>query len=120
VVGIAKDTPLCVITPLQPAGLLGGLVVGSGKPPTPCARMHSEIASICVLAAADGSTEPGPPPGRSLPHVFWAARKDGDAGLIPELLLMLMWEPPLEVVGSGKFRTPCERMHDENLIPATA
>jgi hypothetical protein len=55
-----------------------------------------------------------------LPHAAWAAWNDGDAGLIPELLLMLMWEPPLEVVGSGKFTTPCERIHDENLIPAAA
>ncbi len=35
VVGITKDTPLRSITPLYPAGLLGGVVVGSGKPLTP-------------------------------------------------------------------------------------
>jgi hypothetical protein len=25
--------------------------------------------------------------------------------------------PPPEVVGSGKFGTPCERMHEANLMP---
>jgi hypothetical protein len=82
--------------------------------------MHSEIASIRALLAADGFTEPGPLPGRNLPHTVWAATNDGDAGLIPELLLRLMWTPPLEVVGSGKFGTPRERMQSAYLIPAAA
>jgi hypothetical protein len=82
--------------------------------------MHSEIASICALVAADGFPDPGPPPGKSLPHAFWAAWNDGDAGLIPELRLMLKPTPTPEVFGSGKFGTPCERMHDANLIPAAA
>jgi hypothetical protein len=82
--------------------------------------MHSEIASICALVAADGFPDPGPPPPRSLPHAFWAAWHDGDAGLIPDLLLMLKPTPPPEVLGSGKFGTPCERMRDANLIPPPA
>jgi hypothetical protein len=40
--------------------------------------------------------------------------------LIPELLLRLKVMLPPEVFGSGKFGTPCERMHDANLIPAAA
>lgn len=80
--------------------------------------MHSENASICASVAADGFWDLGLPPGRNLPHTFWAAWNDGDAGLTPEPMLMLMWMPPAprEVVGSGKFGTPCERMHDVNLI----
>ena len=33
---------------------------------------------------------------------------------------MLMRMPSAVPVGSGKFRTPRERMHDANLIPAAA
>jgi hypothetical protein len=33
---------------------------------------------------------------------------------------MLILEPPPELVGSGKFGTPCERMHAEKLIPTAA
>jgi hypothetical protein len=80
--------------------------------------MHSEIASICVSVAADGITDPAPLPGSSLPHASWAAWNDGDAALIPELLLRLKLTLPPEAVGSGKFGTPRERIHDANLIPA--
>jgi hypothetical protein len=82
--------------------------------------MHSDVASICDFVAADGFPVPGPPSGMRLPHAFWAAWNDGDAGLMPELLLRLKLTLPPEVLGSGKFGTPWERMHDAKLTPAIA
>ncbi len=76
--------------------------------------MHSEITSICASIAADGCPDPGGPPGRSLPHAVWAVWNAGDAGLTPELLLRLMLTLPPEVLGSGKFGTPCERMQSDS------
>lgn len=120
VLGITKPAPLWNNTAPVP-GMLGSLLVGSGNPLTPCARMHSATASICFMVAADaGGPDPGAPPGNSLAQAFWAAWNAGDAGLIPELLLMLMRTPPPDEVGSGKCDTPWARMHDENLIPADA
>ena len=40
--GIAKTTPLRLITALYSDGLLGEDCVGSGKAVTPCWRMHCE------------------------------------------------------------------------------
>jgi hypothetical protein len=36
---------------------------------------------------------------------------DGENGLIP--MPTVMWMPP-PLLGSGKFGTPCDRMHSEN------
>jgi hypothetical protein len=95
-----------------------------------CRRIREVADPVCAHAFGDrehlrvgggGSFfGPGTAAREELAARGLAAWNDGDAGLIPELLLMLMWEPPLEVVGSGKFTTPCERIHDENLIPAAA
>lgn len=85
--------------------------MGSGKPETPCARMHLETASIACTACLDGGPLGGPPPGNSFWHCDWAALNAGENGLMPELELMLI--PPPEP-GSGKFGTPCDRMHWEN------
>jgi hypothetical protein len=106
--GTTRKTPPRPIAMLSAAGSVGGESVGSGKPVTPCARMHSEVASICRLAASEGARlAPGPPPGRSLAHCDWAALNAGESGLIPEPWAILI--PPPEG-GSGKFGTPCERM----------
>ena len=113
--GTARKTPPRPIAMLSAAGLAGGESVGSGKPETPCARMHSEMASICCLACSEGGPcAPGPPPGSSLAHCDWAALNAGENGLMPEL--ELMWIPPPEL-GSGKFGTPCERMQLANASP---
>jgi hypothetical protein len=113
--GTARKTPPRPIAMLSAAGLAGGDSVGSGKPETPCARMHSEMASICCFACAEGGPcAPGPPPGRSLAHCDWAALNAGENGLMPEL--ELIWIPP-PALGSGKFGTPCERMQLANASP---
>ena len=50
------------------------------------------------------------------PHAFWAAWNVGDVGLSPPApALILIWAPPPVNFGSGKFVTPCARMHLENL-----
>src|SRR5579862_4376730 len=96
-------------------GTDGGLEVGSGKLVTPWARMHSASLSSSCLRASDPRPPRGPPPGRSLKHTRWAAWNAGDAGLTPEPAWI--WMPPPPEPGSGKFGTPCARMHSENLRP---
>jgi hypothetical protein len=113
--GTARKTPPRPIAMLFAPGSAGGDSVGSGKPETPCARMHSEMASICCFACAErGPRAPGPPPGSSLAHCDWAALNAGENGLMPEL--ELIWIPP-PARGSGKFGTPCERMQLANASP---
>lgn len=112
--GNTKDTPSCVNTKLLPAGLLGGVVVGSGKPLTRSARMHSATTSICFSRAADGGPDPpGAAPGRRLAHVFSAAWNAGVTRLRPKPSL-----PPAP--GSRKFGTPWARMQLAYLTPADA
>ena len=82
---------------------------------TPWARMHLAIAVIWLSAAADGFADPGPP--LDMPQTFWAAWKDGDPGLIPERLII---EWPSTLVGSGRFGTPCDRMHSAKPTPGEA
>ena len=83
----------------------GGAVVGSGKLGRPCVRMH--FASLSSSSFRLSDNDPGPLPlGSSLAHVFWADRNAGACGLIQ--LGMTLGPPGL---GSGKFGTPCERMH---------
>jgi hypothetical protein len=95
----------------------GCLVVGSGKPEIPCARMHCEMASMCALTRADGGPVDGPPPGSSCWQAVWAALKDGENGLIPDCRPMRILKPPPPDAGSGKLGTPWERMHSENFSP---
>ena len=54
-------------------------------------------------------------PGAASDSCCWAALNAGENGLIPELDEIWMPPPPL---GSGKFGTPCVRMHFENLMNA--
>jgi hypothetical protein len=59
--GTASQTPPRWITALYPLWLDGGpppvgsVSVGSGKPLTPCERMHSESLSICCVACAEAT-----------------------------------------------------------------
>jgi hypothetical protein len=94
----------------------GGEAVGSGNVARPCRRMHSASFTIANLRLSDPDPLPGPPPGISFEHAFWADWNAGERGLIPEL--ELSWIPPPSL-GSGKFGTPCERMQAANLIPAS-
>ena len=86
------------------------MVVGSGNPVTPWARMHSEVRTICSFCCAL-TPRGGPLPGSSLWHCACAALNAGENGLMFEPWAMLMPPPAL---GSGKLGTPCERMHSEN------
>jgi hypothetical protein len=116
--GTARKTPPRPIAMLKEAGLVGGVSVGSGKPETPCARMHSDMASISRFACAEGGPcLPGPPPGISFAHRDWADWNAGDCGLIPEPLWIWIPPPPL---GSGKFGTPWERMQLAKASPEPA
>src|ERR1700676_3146313 len=86
---------------------------GSGKLVTPCARMHCEnlraFCSACRCWAADGL-------GSRDWHAFWAVWNVGELGSMP--LPEPMAIPPPPELGSGKFVTPCLRMHRENLSPS--
>lgn len=70
--------------------------------------MHSDIAKSCSFCCSDACAG-GPPPGSFFLQVAWAASNEGEATLIPAGI----WIPP-PPLGSGKFETPCERMHSEN------
>ncbi len=83
---------------------------GSGKLVTPCDRMHLENLSAAVWAEAvifGCVLEPG----IRWPQSCCARRNDGDWGSMPELGVNRTL--PL-ALGSGKFETPCDRMHAEN------
>jgi len=79
----------------------------------PCRRIHSEIWSNWACACRDGGPEPGPPPGSRCLQEVWADWNAGDCSLTPEfaprIWMLLPW-----TFGSGKFDTPCERMHLAN------
>jgi hypothetical protein len=79
--------------------------------------MHRASFTIASLRLADTAGLPGPPPGISFEHAFWADWKAGDWGSIPELESILIPPPAL---GSGKFGTPCDRMQAANLIATPA
>src|ERR1039458_3238064 len=87
----------------------GGEIVGPGKLGRPCARMHfARLSSSSVRISDD---EPGPlPPPRNFAHAFWADWNAGDC----VLMLFGMTGGPFGL-GSGKFGTPCERMHSATL-----
>jgi hypothetical protein len=84
---------------------------GSGKFDTPWARMHLARASCCatgrLLFCPEG--DPTPPP-MSDWHAFDAFWNTGELVLIPVPFIVNC--PSL--LGSGKFGTPCERIHSEN------
>jgi hypothetical protein len=109
--GMTSVAPLRLTTAALAAGLEGGgELVGSGKPEMPCARMHSETLSSCALACAAAAGELAPAPGRMCWQAFWA---DWNAGALPVAPLIWIRVPPPEVLGSGKFDTPCARMQFE-------
>lgn len=109
------------VPPLEPLW-----TVGSGKSGTPCARMHLAIASAAFCKpGADSAVEP-PLPGSWEWQVCIA---DWNAGALtgtpltvivwPDPVVCLAWirMPPAPLpAGSGKFGTPCARMHFENAI----
>jgi len=83
VLGRARTTPLKSKTSEWPAGLDGGVRLGSGKLVTPCWRMHCESRLAMPICCAVGCWLPGPPPGSSVPHADWAALNAGEDGSIP-------------------------------------
>src|ERR671934_1470257 len=88
---------------------------GSGNFGTPCARMQAENLSAwaCIFACSAGLGG-CPPVGGYFRQAFCAFWKAGESGLTPFNVTLPLAE------GSGKFDTPCERMHDANLrIAAT-
>ena len=101
------------MTPLLPAEFDGGEVVGSGNPGMPCWRMHADTSSIRACACVDGGSELGGPFGSRLWHECAADWNAGDCTVLGEPI-RTVW--PL-TFGSGKFGTPCERMHLENATP---
>ncbi len=83
--------------------------------------MHRENASIWLRRAAD-SGGGWPPFGRYDLHACIADWKAGPSTLTPLTLVVpgVFWTttPPLPFdVGSGKFCTPWERMHEANASP---
>ena len=88
-------------------------MLGSGNPEIPCFRIHADTASIRACACEDGRSEPHQPLGSRRWHACTADWNAGDVTVLCEPILTV-W--PL-TVGSGKFGTPCERMHPENATP---
>jgi hypothetical protein len=86
----------------------GGELVGSAKLGTPWERMHLATASSCDLRLADACWPPLPPAKPA--HACWAALNAGDSALI----VFGIVSPPA-ALGSGKFGTPCARMHSASL-----
>ena len=70
-------------------------------------------SSIRACACGDGGPEPGGPFGSRLWHECAADWNAGDCMVLGEPI-RTVW--PL-TFGSGKFGTPCERMHLENATP---
>ncbi len=99
--------------PLLPAGFDGGEVLGSGNPEIPCLRMHTDTLSIRACACEDGGSEFGGPFGSRRRQECTADWNAGDCMVLREPI-RTVW--PL-TFGSGKFGTPCERMHPENATP---
>jgi hypothetical protein len=111
--GIARKYPPLPMIPLLPAEFDGGEVLGSGKPETPCLRIHADTSSIRACACPDGGPELGGPFGSRLWHECAAAWKAGDRTMLGEPI-RTVWPVTF---GSGKFGTPCERMHLANATP---
>ena len=82
-----------------------------GEPRDPVRRMHLDILSICAFACGFGGPDGRPPPCSRCWQDFCAAWNAGAAGLMPEPGAN---EIPPPALGSGKFDTPCERMHSAN------
>src|SRR4029453_1224228 len=88
---------------------------GSGNFGTPCERMHRANFSICCCSFACSAAVCRPPLGRSLSHAFRARSNWGEWTSTPvfwplaETPEVILIRPSLS--GSGKFGTPCERMH---------
>jgi hypothetical protein len=101
------------MTPLLPAELDGGEVLGSGNPEIPCLRIHADTASIRACACPDGGSELGGPFGSRRWHECAADWTAGDCTVLGEPI-RTVW--PL-TFGSGKFGTPCERMHLAKATP---
>jgi hypothetical protein len=98
--------------PLLP-GFDGGEVLGSGNPEIPCLRIHADTVSIRACACPDGGSGPGGPFGSRRWQECAADWNAGDWMVLGEPI-RTAW--PL-TFGSGKFGTPCERMHLENATP---
>src|ERR1700733_13435183 len=90
--------------------MYGPLNVGSARL-MPCVRIHFVAATSCTRSRSDnvcGAIGPG----SRLVHIWRAAIYAGERALIVDA----MSKPP-PALGSGKFGTPCERMHEANLRP---
>jgi hypothetical protein len=81
---------------------------GSGKSGTPCDRMH--CANFSSLARFPDPEFAVPPP-RRLEHACRADWYCGEFWSTPSPAVMLNPTDPFCTVGSGKFGTPCDRMH---------
>jgi hypothetical protein len=111
--GIARKYPPLPTIALLAAGLVGGDLLGSGKPETPCLRIQADTSSSRACACADGGWELGGPFGSRRWHECAADWNAGDSMVLCE---PIRTDCPL-TFGSGKFGTPCERMHLENATP---
>lgn len=111
VLGTAMIAPGWPNTMLYAAEFDGGELTGSGKPETPCARMHVASRSTCAFCSADASGGLVAPGGSSERQARCAALKAGAPGLNPAPVGNE--NPP--PTGSGKFGTPCARMQLANL-----
>jgi hypothetical protein len=111
--GIARKYPPPLMIPLLPAEFDGGEVLGSGNPEIPCLRIHADTASIRACACPDGGSDLGGPFGSRRWHECAADWNTGDCTVLGEPI-RTVW--PL-TFGSGKFGTPCERMHLVNASP---
>ena len=81
---------------------------GSGKSGTPCDRMH--CANFSSLARFPDPEFAVPPPRRPA-HACRADWYCGEFWSTPSPAVMLNPTDPFCTVGSGKFGTPCDRMH---------
>jgi hypothetical protein len=111
--GIARKYPPLPTIALLPAEPDGGEVLGSGNPEIPCLRIHADTASIRACACPDGGSDLGGPFGSRRWHECAADWNTGDCTVLGEPI-RTVW--PL-TFGSGKFGTPCERMHLVNASP---
>jgi hypothetical protein len=79
----------------------------------PCWRIHADTLSIRACANVDGGPELGGPFGSRLWQECAADWNAGDRTVLGEPI-RTVW--PL-TFGSGKFGTPCKRMHLANATP---
>src|ERR1700733_5091836 len=114
--------------------MYGALNVGSATL-MPCVRMHFVAATSCTRSRSDsvcGAMGPGSRlvhiwrgrphardtgvgamgPGSRLVHIWRAALYAGQRALMVDAI-----SKPPPALGSGKFGTTCERMHEANLRP---